>query len=601
MKKYRGAFIILTVFITSITACKKYETFPIDQVNINKVFDPLDSNGTNAQAFLIAIYGNLLKGHNRIGGASGQSADYLDAASDDAVSSNAASENTVTLLSTGAYNSGTFSDPVSGPSNDNLWAYCYAGIRQCNIFINNIGVVPIIDVVDQSTGKINGIGVSKRYILQSEARFIRAWYYFELVRRYGGVPLMGNNVYSVTQNVALPRNSFSDCINYIVKECDAIKDSVLTNPLTSTGNYGRVTKGAVLALKSRVLLYAASPLFNGGNIDASNPLTGYVGGVDLNKWNLAAQAAAAVISMNAFSLDTTKHGRDVFLTQNNPEVIFVVLNDNNVSVEKAQAPPGFPAAIGTGDTSPTQDLVDAFPMQNGADIHAPGSGYDPNNPYSSRDPRLANTVFYNGAPWLQTQLQLYQGGQSEPDNGQTESLTGYYMHKFMGYSETTTTFQNHNEDWIVFRYAEILLNYAEAETEYAGANNPNVYTALEAIRQRAGIAPGSNNLYGLPPMGSVSQDSMRNLIHNERRIEMAFEEQRYFDIRRWKIAGDGQAVMNKPRRGVQITSSFGAFTYTPINVLPAIFPGTFTSKRYLYPIPYDEVAKNPQMKQNPGW
>ena len=594
MKRYKGAIIILAVFITSFTACKKYETFPIDQVNINKVFDPLDSNGTNAQAYLISIYGILLKGHNRLDGS-----DYLDAASDDAVSSNAAALKTPTLLSTGDYNSGTFSDALSGPQTDNLWAYCYGGIRQCNIFINNIWVVPIKDVVN-SNGKINGIGVSERYILQSEARFLRAWFYFELVRRYGGVPLLGNTVYTVTQNVALPRNSFSDCINFIVNECNAIKDSLLTNPLSSSANYGRVTKGAALALKARALLYAASPLFNGGNIDPSNPLTGYVGGVDVTKWQAAAQAASDVIALGAFSLDTINYGRDVFLTQNNPEVIFVVLNDNGANIEKEQAPPGFPAAKGIGETSPTQDLVNAFPMLNGASIGAAGSGYDPNNPYSNRDPRLGNTILYNGAPWLQTSLQLFQGGQNEPNNGQVESLTGYYMHKFMGYSETTATFQNHNEDWIAFRYAEVLLNYAEAENEYSGADN-NVYAALVALRKRAGITAGSNKLYGLPPMGSVSPDSMRNLIHNERRIELAFEEHRFFDIRRWKIAGDGPAVMNQPRRGVIITTSFGANTYTPTTVLPNIFPGTFTSKRYLYPIPYDEVAKNPQMKQNPGW
>jgi starch-binding outer membrane protein, SusD/RagB family len=587
MKRYRSALIILAVFITSTFACKKYETFPIDQVNINKVFDPRDSNGTNASAYLNSIYGLLLKGHNRITGT-----DYLDAGSDDAVSSNAATLNTITLLSTGAYNSGTFADAITGPTNDNLWAYCYAGIRQCNIFINNIGVVPVLGSLP------NGVGT--RWQWQSEARYLRAWFYFELVRRYGGVPLLGNNVYAVTDNVALPRNNFSDCITYIVNECNAIKDSLLTAPLSSAANYGRVTQGAALALKARVLLYAASPLFNGGNIDPSNPLTGYVGATDVSKWALAAQAAQDVMNLNAYSLDKTENGRDVFLTQNNSEVIFPVLDNNGTDVERAQAPPGFPSAKGTGNTSPTQDLVDVFPTIDGADIHASGSGYDPNNPYANRDPRLANTIFYNGTPWLQTSLQMYQGGQSEPNNGQTESLTGYYMKKFMGLSELSPTFVSHNEDWIAYRYAEVLLNYAEAQNEAVGAD-ASVYSALTAIRARAGINAGSNNLYGLPPQGTVSQDSMRTLIHNERRAEMAFEEQRFFDIRRWKIAGDGPAVMNQPRRGVIITNSFGSFTYTITNVLPSIFPGTFTSRRYLYPIPYDEVAKNPQMKQNPGW
>jgi hypothetical protein len=174
------------------------------------------------------------------------------------------------------------------------------------------------------------------------------------------------------------------------------------------------------------------------------------------------------------------------------------------------------------------------------------------------------------------------------------------MKKFMGLSEQSPTFVNHNEDWIAMRYAEVLLNYAEAENEIGGSTT-NIYAALVAIRKSGGVQAGSNSLYGLPAPGTVSQDSMRNLIHNERRIEMAFEEQRFFDIRRWKIAGDGQSVMNKPRRGVVITNSFGTYNYGYVNVLTSIFPGTFTTKNYLYPIPYDEVAKNPQMKQNPGW
>jgi hypothetical protein len=595
MRNYKGIFLLLFGLAGLFTACKKYETYPIDQVNIDRVFDPHDSLGTNAGAFLNNIYGELLRGHNRISGT-----DYLDAASDDAVSSNAASGNTVTLLSNGEYNSGTFADPTgSGPQDDNLWAYYYQGIRMANIFIANIGVVPVKGSLPD--------GLGTRWQWQSEARFLRAYFYFELVKRYGGVPLLGNTVYNINDNLVLPRNSFADCITYIVNECNAIKDSVLTAPLSSTGNYGRVTQGAVLALKARVLLYAASPLFNGGNIDPTNQFTGYTGSVVKSRWQLAANAATAVIKLGVYSLDTTggKAGgggfRDVFLTQNNPEIIFVSLSgsDNGTNIEGSNAPVGFPAGYALGNTSPTQDLVDAYPMQNGLGINQPGSGYNPNNPYINRDPRLGNTVFYNGYIWLQTPLQMYQGGQSEPNNGKTESLTGYYMQKFMGNSQNSPTFVSHSEDWVMFRYAEILLNYAEAENEY-GSSLDSAYGALILVRQRAGIAAGSGT-YGLQSSGSISQDSLRSAIQNERRLEFAFEEQRFFDIRRWKIAGDGPALMNKPRRGVVITNQFGTLFYNYGPVLPGTFPGTFTSKRYLYPIPYDEVVKDPQLKQNPGW
>lgn len=586
MKRY-SIIIFIVGGLALFNACKKYETFPVDQVSINRVFDPRDSNGTNAKAFLNTTYNYLLNGNYRI-----DNTDYLDAASDDAVSSAAASLNDVTLLSNSSYNSGTFSAGI-GTGTDNVWGQYYAGIRQATIFINNVMTVPFGDTINRIPGN---------EMRRSEARFLRAFFYFELVKRYGGVPLLGNTVYGINDNLALPRNSFSDCIKYIVNECDAIKDSVMTVPLTSTVNYGRVTKGAVLALKARTLLYAASPLFNGGNIDPGNPLTGYVGTMDPNRWKLAADAAQDIISLSTYSLDVANGNgfRDVFLTQNNPEIIFIRQGDNGTGVETRNAPIGFPAATATGNTSPTQDLVDAFPMSNGLAINAPGSGYDPNNPYLGRDPRMSYTVFYNGYIWLNTPLAMNEGGQSKPNNGKQETLTGYYLHKFMGPSENTTTFTAHNEDWIIFRYADILLDYAEATNEYSGPSQA-VYSQLFALRQRAGIPVGSASApYGLKL--TANKDSLRAIIQNERRIEMAFEEQRFFDIRRWKIAGDGPAVMNQPKRSVTIINSFGTLTYSYGSVNQKIFPlNTFKIKNYLYPIPYDEVVKNPNMKQNPGW
>lgn len=583
MKKY-SIIVFIVGLLAGVNACKKYETFPIDQVAINRVFDPRDSNGVNAQAFLNTTYNYLLNGHDRIDGT-----DYLDNASDDAVSSAAANLNTATLLSTSSYNSGTFGAGI-GTSTDNVWGQYYAGIRQATIFINNVMVVPFQDTVNNIPGN---------ELRKSEARFLRAFFYFELVKRYGGVPLLGNKVYNINDNLALPRNSFADCINFIVSECDAIKDSVMTTPLTNTNNYGRATKGAVLALKAKALLYAASPLFNGGNIDPGNPLTGYVGAADPNRWKLAADAANDVINLGTYGLDAAGF-RDVFLTQNNREIIFIRQGDNGTNVETHNAPIGFPAATATGNSSPTQDLVDAFPMANGLSIHTPGSGYDPNNPYTGRDPRLSYTVFYNGYTWLNTPLAMYEGGQSKPNNGKQQTLTGYYLHKFMGNSENTTTFTAHSEDWIIFRYAEILLDYVEATNEYSGPS-PDLYAKLGLLRARAGIPAGSGSApYGLT--NTSNKDEFRTIVQNERRIEMAFEEQRFFDIRRWKIAGDGAAVMNQPKGSVTITNSFGTLTYSYGNVNERIFPtNTFKTKDYLYPIPYDEVVKNPNMKQNPGW
>ena len=573
MKNYKN-IIGLVLLLLAISACKKYEQFPVDKVPINIVFDKYDSLGTNAHQYLNSIYALVRNGYNVIAGT-----DYLDAASDDAVASAASSSNAVTILSTATYNSFTM------PNDENVWSGTksyWAGIRMANEFVNNIDVVPVQQTYN---------GVSMKYAWKAEARFLRAYFYFELVKRYGGVPLLGDKVYGLTDNIALPRNSFDDCIKYIVSECDAIKGSMLTSPIISANAYyGRATQGAAMALKSRVLLYAASPLFNGGNIDGSNPLTGYPDN-NADRWKQAATAAKDVMDLGVFSLDNSF--TDVFLTQNNSEVIFIRQGDNGNSVESANGPVGFPAANAFGRTSPTEELVEAYPMANGLPITDPASGYNPDQPYLNRDPRLSYTILHNGSQWLNTQLATYEGGQSKPNNGLEQTLTSYYARKFMGKFESTNSYSARSEDWVIFRYAEILLNYAEAENETTTSAQSDVYDALYKLRLRAGIAPGVDGHYGLK--ANLSQADMRTVIQNERRIELAFEENRYFDIRRWKIA---DAIMNQPRKGETVFQSGNSFTYNTVNVLTTKF---VAPKMYLYPVPYDEVLKNPNMKQNPGW
>ncbi len=569
MKRYRSAIIAVVGIVILISGCKKYEQFPVDKVTINYVFDPKDSAGVNAQAFLYGVYAKLKNGHNRVGN------DYLDAASDDAVSSSISATASVTVLSTGAYNSYTV------PGDENVWGYYYQGIRTANEFITNIDVVPVLS-------KYNGYSI--KYLWKNEARFLRAMFYFELVKRYGGVPLLGNKVFTLNDNVNLPRNSFADCISYIVSECDAIKDTLLTYPVQfPNADSHRATQGAAMALKARVLLYAASPLFNGGNIDAANPLTGYAD-YSATRWAQAAAAAKAVMNLQAYKL--LDNYKDIFLTQNNPEIIFFRQGDFGSAIENVNGPIGFNNAGGRGQTSPSQDLANAFPMSNGMAITDPASGYDINNPYNNRDPRFAYNLLYNGAQWLNTQLQTYEGGQSKPNGSLQQTRTGYYMRKFMGNFENTSNYSTHNEDWIILRYADILLAYAEAQNEAVGPTN-DVYDVLTSIRKRAGIQAGTNNLYGLKP--GMSQEEMRTAIQNERRVELAFEESRYWDIKRWKIA---QTVMNQPRTGVSISKVGSSLTYNYITVLATKFQAP---KMYLNPVPYDEVLKNPNMKQNPGW
>jgi hypothetical protein len=582
MKNHINKILPAIILLCVVYGCKKYEQFPVDKITINYVFDPRDSAGATAQSYLLGVYAIVPNGHNRVGG------DYLDAASDDAVSSQTSTAQ-VTQMSTNAVTSFTF------PSGENIWEGTnpngtpnsfWAGIRTANEFIDNIGVVPVKGALP------NGVGT--RWVWQSEARFLRAYFYFELVKRYGGVPLLGNTVYNINDVITLPRNSFSDCITYIVNELDAVKDSLITTPLANPNDNYRATKGAALALKARVLLYAASPLFNGGNIDGANPLTGYPN-YDVNRWTLAANAARDVVNLGGYQLDQSF--TDIFLTQNNPERIMIRPGGNSISIETNNGPVGFQAASAVGNTSPTQELINSFPMQNGLAITDPTSGYNSADPYAinstpKRDPRLAATILYNGHPWLNTSLQTFEGGQSKPDINTQQTLTGYYMRKFMGIFENTPTYSSHSSDWVVFRYAEVLLTLAEAENEAAGSPPSDCYTQLYALRARATIDPGPSNTYGVPQNMNTAQ--MRAFIQNEWRIEFAFEEHRYFDIKRWKLA---QTVMSQPRTGVSIVQTGSTLTFNPANVLNTVF----TTKQYFHPIPYDEILKDQNLKQNPGW
>ena len=562
-----------------LDACQKnYESVPLGQTaTIDDVFNKQDSAGTQALLFLANCYQAALpNGHNRVGG------DYLDAASDDAVSSSS-TVSAVQQIATGQYS-------AASPNADDDWSKNYTAIRDANIFITNIYRVPLNEQLP------NGKPAIAAY--RSEARFLRAWSYFELVKRYGGVPLLGDTVFTITDNAQVPRNSFSDCINYIVSECTDIQDSMRTESMVNGNSYGHITQGAALALKAQALVFAASPLYNGGNIDPNNPLTGYPS-YDINRWQLAAQAAQTVINLAAYSL--VPSFTNVFITQASPvgsntESIFWVQVGTNTSVEKTNAPSGYTSAGGNGQTSPTQELVDAYPMSSGLLITDPASGYDPSNPYQNRDPRLAATVFCNGALWLDRPVQTFDGGLDKPGGITQQTKTGYYMRKFMGPFESSNPpeYSNTVHDFIYYRYAEILLDFAEATNEYSGPSSA-VYDVLISLRQRAGIIPGVNQLYGLE--AGMDQGAMRLAIQNERRIEMAFEEHRFWDIRRWKIAA--QAYNTTPLQGLDIQqTSAGLLIYNPISVLTTTF---FDPKMYFYPIPYSEVVKNPQMKQNPSW
>jgi len=579
MKLYKFYTLIGLASILSLSSCNDYEDVPIERFTIDYVFSRTDSMGTKAKQYLTNIYAIMPSGHNRIGN------EYLDVASDDGISVQNSTD--VYKLQIGRY---TANDRISS---DMIWGTYYNGIRKCNTFIQNIDIVPLKDTFN------NGISLNRAW--KAEARFLRAFFYFELIKRYGGVPMV-NDIYELGADMELPRNTFEECVDFILDEVEAIKDSLRTVPIANTGSDGHVvTKEAVMAFKSRVLLYAASPLFNGETLKQGDPLLGYTD-YTTDRWKKAADAAKWFIDTygpdGEDKYKLTSDFLDLFLNyyqDDFKELIFYRSGGNNKDLEKNSGPVGFSGNnLGTGRNSPTQDLVDAFPMKDGRSIQeAIETGdYSDENMYKDRDPRLEYTVLHNGSLWLTTNITTYEGGTNKPSNLAVKTVTSYYLRKFLGKWETKTQYDDVLHVWVMFRYAEILLNFAEAQNEYAGPSD-EVYQAIKDIRQRAGIMAGDDGMYGLKK--NMNKDQMREIIRNERRIEMAFEEHRYWDIRRWKIAGK---VFEKPLQGLVIVRSSGINEVNRVDVVTVNFN---EKKNYLYPIPYTEVIKNKQMIQNPEW
>lgn len=556
MKKILLCFCTITLIF--IAACQKDpETQPLDQLTQDYIFDSTDASGQYAEDFLNNIYSILPSGFNRIDG------NMLDAGTDDAVPS--ADGSTVE----------NFTDERISPfqNPDNPWGKYYTGIRAVNLFLSKIDRVPM--------------DTQLKTYWKADARFLRAMFYFELIRAYGGVPLIGDTVYQLTDKIEPARNNFADCVNYIVSECDTLSNIARPDPV-GTSDWGRISQGIVLTLKAKVLLYAASPLFN-GVAGAASPqqaaLQGYTS-YDPERWDKAAQAAKAVIDLNVYALEPVYN--NVFSTRRNKEVILSYLRATTDDIETNNGPVGFALnADGKGMTSPTQELVDAFGMKNGKPLSDPTSGYDPARPYDNLDPRFYSTILYNGAQWLQRPLETFEGGRDKPNTNIIQTKTGYYMRKFMGDFSNATAYSVQNHNFIIFRYADVLLWYAEALNEYSGPV-PEVYAAVEAVRQRAGLTP-----YQLPT--GLTQDAMRLAIRQERRVEFAFEEQRFWDIRRWKIA---DSVLNGYVTGTRITrNQDNTYSYTRFQVEKT----AFSSRMYLYPIPYSETSKNRNLLQNSGW
>ena len=459
---------------------------------------------------------------------------------------------------------------------DDVWNRYFSGISKCCTLLENTDHVNLdISRLDPDKQVEYANSLKDIRMWRAEARFLRAYFHFELLKRYGPIPIVTSTL-SINGNYEnTPRPTMKEVVDFIAKECDIAADTLELTPWRNVNDaFGRATKGAALALKSRLLLYAASPLYvDFGDTNEANKPT------DVALWKSAADAAKAVIDLNQYELASSY--ADLFKNDfQNKEYIFVRRYVANSDFEKSNFPVSFG---GKGGTNPSQNLVDDYEMLDGTpfDWNDPAKAAQP---FENRDARLGATILMNMAPFKGKKVATYpEGADASPNPNATK--TGYYLRKFLNEDVNIQTGGSSSGHVVpLFRLAEIYLNYAEALNE-CDPTNPDIALYLNKVRNRA----------SLPNVSALSQEQMRAVIQHERRVELAFEEHRSWDVRRWKIAS---STLGAPLMGVQIERKpLGGYTYMPVKVEQRVFQ----PKMYWYPIPQSEVLKLKQWKQNNGW
>lgn len=549
-KKFNGIKVLLAFLLISLGACK--DDFFVPSYSEGPVIeDAIWNTDRRVREFLNNGYNYMLARYNVDG-----SGALMASGSDEAVNSNLNSN--VNIFNNGNWGSlRTF---------DEQYTHLYNGLWVVNTFLQRSPTAVIFPASD-----LRG--------LRGEAFFLRGLFHYELFKRYGGV-VIATRPFSPAEDLNIPKNSVDEVVKQIVMDCDSAINQIAAASTRDwdAANYGRATKAAGMALKAKTLLVYASPLYNPNN--------------ELSRWDNAAKAAKELIDLKKHSLLSTALFPSLWdytaaATTYNNEVIFATPASNTNAIESNNAPISFTG--GLGRTNPTQDLVDAFEMTNGKPITDPSSGYNAQNPYAGRDQRLNQFIVYNGATFktgsLSRAVEIYEGGRDNVPANVNSTKSGYYLRKFLSgnatYNITGTT--SVRRPWVLFRYAEVLLNYAEALNEFGGPTD-EVYTAINAVRNRS----------LMPSVSGLTQIQMRERIKNERRVELCFEEQRFFDVRRWK---EGDTYFQGAVRGMKITKVGTALTYAPF----IIENRQFADKNYWYPFQQSEINKARKLIQNPGY
>ena len=511
----------------------------------------------------------------------------------------------------------------SWTSNSNpieTWRNCRAAIQYINLFLANV------DKVNWNSDQTIRDMYHQRYV--GEARGLRALFMYYLLRAHGGYDAQGNLLgvpiilepTTVTSdfNTLEVRASFADCMKQLIEDAEeAIRvlpvDYENTDNETETVNCFGKTYTVSKATYNRVLGTNFSGRFSGriaravlaqAALLAASPAYADGSGVTYEQ---AAKYAKAVLDLNGGVAGIAADGLEWYADPNMKnleggqcpkEVMWRTEKSENNSLETDNYPPSI---YGNGRINPTQNLVDAFPMANGYPISDVMSGYDPNNPYSERDPRLAKYIIFNGQAagssnaTINTQADNASNLDGLNKDVSKSTRTGYYMKKLL--RQDINLDPNVNGKQLHYtariRYTELYLDYAEAANEAYGPKGGTGYSAydvIKAIRQRAGLMD-INGEDGYLEQCATSKEKMRELIRNERRIELCFEGFRFWDLRRWK------ADIKQEAKGISITNSGAGKKYEVISVETR----NFKDNGYYGPVPYDQILNFPSLVQNAGW
>ncbi|MHA4809647.1 RagB/SusD family nutrient uptake outer membrane protein [Flavitalea flava] len=540
MKTYFKISVFLSITML-VLSCNKLDTSPTDRYTELNYWTSSDK----ADLVLNMAYSQMIKSDYFF---------YNEGLSDNAYAGRGDAQG-VMSLSSGVY------DPSLGRLDDE-WKFHYQGIKTSNTLLENIGRVPGMDD-----------GLRNRMI--AEAKLLRAFHHFQLASWWGDVPLVAKDL-SVSESQTIQRSPKSEVIAFVLKELDDAAAILPVNTSYSGNNIGRISKGAAIALKARVLLYEG-------------------------RWSeVVTECAKLVENTGNGSYSLFPSYGELFKTQNenNSEVILSsgYVPDLRFHSEFIDF---VPVSVGArlNGLAPTQELVNDYLMTNGRQIGDAGSGYDELNPYQDRDPRMKATVVYDRFAWPKNDGSLktiYIKPGTDPDPnapdeykpGSVSSPTGYYIRK---YFDSTANNFNSGLDLVVIRYADVLLMYAEAKNEVATLDQATWDKTIRLLRTRAGFTdPGALNFDG-----TWSQGQIRDIIRRERRTELAMEGLRIFDIRRWKTA---ETLLNGYVHGAKFADPAVDNGYIRANIR------TFdVSKHYLWPVPRDERALNTKLSQNTGW